>query len=210
MNVTNEWGANYYVLVGTKQLNSINAFTTAPYSNGGNVVFWIALNSQKQWRALPSGNYFSTAITITYPIAFTSAVWAIIATPSGDNSEGSIYSQFSLGSKNNNSCVLRNNRSGTTPGGYIIVCGQQEQWGTLSSRGTITLPISYTSFYIPIVSYGTRINWDPMNSSPTAYKVSLSQLNVYAQEGNYFWYATFGKQYNGGMQVLQTLILLSQ
>lgn len=45
MNVTNEWGANYYVLVGTKQLNSINAFTTAPYSNGGNVVFWIALNS---------------------------------------------------------------------------------------------------------------------------------------------------------------------
>lgn len=49
MNVTNEWGANYYVLVGTKQLNSINAFTTAPYSNGGNVVFWIALNSQKQW-----------------------------------------------------------------------------------------------------------------------------------------------------------------
>lgn len=70
MNVTNEWGANYYVLVGTKQLNSINAFTTAPYSNGGNVVFWIALNSQKQWGDVATGT-----LTVSFPIAFSSAAY---------------------------------------------------------------------------------------------------------------------------------------
>lgn len=68
MNVTNEWGANYYVLVGTKQLNSINAFTTAPYSNGGNVVFWIALNSQKQWGFISkSGSYQRHTFTLPIP-----------------------------------------------------------------------------------------------------------------------------------------------
>lgn len=76
MNVTNEWGANYYVLVGTKQLNSINAFTTAPYSNGGNVVFWIALNSQKQWGAGTANNK-----AITLPIAYSSANYIVVALP---------------------------------------------------------------------------------------------------------------------------------
>ena len=70
MNATNEWGANYYVLVGTKQLNSINAFTTAPYSNGGNVVFWIALNSQKQW-GRTAVNATVSAQNITLPIPFS-------------------------------------------------------------------------------------------------------------------------------------------
>lgn len=80
MNVTNEWGANYYVLVGTKQLNSINAFTTAPYSNGGNVVFWIALNSQKQW-----GLYSSTTAgnkRISFPVSFAS-IFTVVLTKGG-------------------------------------------------------------------------------------------------------------------------------
>ena len=45
MDVTNEWGANYYVLNGSKALNSFSAYTTSPYSNGGNRVYWIALKS---------------------------------------------------------------------------------------------------------------------------------------------------------------------
>ena len=73
---------------------------------------------------MPSADYVYTSNKITYPIAFANAVWAIIATPNGDNSQAGIYSQFSVESKNNDSCVLRNNRGGTTPGGYIIVCGK--------------------------------------------------------------------------------------
>lgn len=73
MNVTNEWGANYYVLTGTKELNSINAFTTAPYSNGGNIVFWIALNSQKQWGILTISSK-----TVTLPIAYQTA-YSVVA-----------------------------------------------------------------------------------------------------------------------------------
>lgn len=87
MNVTNEWGANYYVLVGTKQLNSINAFTTAPYSNGGNVVFWIALNSQKQWGTNSSSSSLAS-ISVTFPIA-VSATYGVVGSVSRAGSLGS-------------------------------------------------------------------------------------------------------------------------
>ena len=45
MNIVGEWGANFYVEHNTKAKNSVQAFTTSPYSNGGNIVFWIALKS---------------------------------------------------------------------------------------------------------------------------------------------------------------------
>lgn len=45
MNFIGEWGANYYVEYNTKAKNSVKTFTSAPYSNGGNTVFWIALKS---------------------------------------------------------------------------------------------------------------------------------------------------------------------
>lgn len=77
----------------------------------------------KQWRTLPSADYVYTSNTITYPIAFTNAVWVIVATPNGDYSEESVYSQFSVESKDKTKCILKNCRGGTTPGGYIIVCG---------------------------------------------------------------------------------------
>lgn len=81
------------------------------------------LSVSKQWRTLPSADYVYTSNTITYPIAFANAVWAIIATPNGDYSEESVYSQFSVESKDKTKCILKNCRGGTTPGGYIIVCG---------------------------------------------------------------------------------------
>ncbi|WP_270649974.1 hypothetical protein [Megamonas funiformis] len=67
-----------------------------------------------------------------------------------------------------------------------------KQWGKCS-RGTFDLPIAYTSWYIPMVAYGNNINWQPERSSPTAYTVSLSKLNVYSAEGSYFWFFTIGK-----------------
>lgn len=90
MNVTNEWGANYYVLVGTKQLNSINAFTTAPYSNGGNVVFWIALNSQKQWGYLAGNN-----AKWTYPLSISLLLYVGVSGDVNGPDESVNYSKIS-------------------------------------------------------------------------------------------------------------------
>lgn len=116
MNVTNEWGANYYVLVGTKQLNSINAFTTAPYSNGGNVVFWIALNSQKQWgKAAQSGS--SKQQTFSFPTSF-SQVFAVLVAQYG-HSGG--YDANSIATSVSNSAVtLTAQKDGT----YILAVGK--------------------------------------------------------------------------------------
>ena len=66
-----------------------------------------------------------------------------------------------------------------------------EQWGS-GGKGTKTLPIVYTKWYIPVVAYGNNINWQPENSAVTAYKVSLSQLNIWAKEGSDFWFITVG------------------
>lgn len=98
MNVTNEWGANYYVLVGTKQLNSINAFTTAPYSNGGNVVFWIALNSQKQWGYYSGSG--SRSYTVNLPISYSNAHLICVAVGYKTTYESS---GFSVGALSKNS-----------------------------------------------------------------------------------------------------------
>ena len=65
------------------------------------------------------------------------------------------------------------------------------QWGS-GGKGTKTLPIVYTKWYIPVVAYGNNINWQPENSAVTAYKVSLSQLNIWAKEGSNFWFITVG------------------
>lgn len=67
----------------------------------------------------------------------------------------------------------------------------KEQWGS-GGKGTKTLPIVYTKWYIPVVAYGNNINWQPENSAVTAYKVSLSQLNIWAKEGSNFWFITVG------------------
>lgn len=68
---------------------------------------------------------------------------------------------------------------------------QPQQWGS-GGKGTKTLPIVYTKWYIPVVAYGNNINWQPENSAVTAYKVSLSQLNIWAKEGSNFWFITVG------------------
>ena len=65
------------------------------------------------------------------------------------------------------------------------------QWGS-GGKGTKTLPIVYTKWYIPVVAYGNNTNWQPENSAVTAYKVSLSQLNIWAKEGSNFWFITVG------------------
>lgn len=66
------------------------------------------------------------------------------------------------------------------------------QWGKVS-KGTKPLPISYTTWYVPVVAYGNNQNWQPENSAVTAYQTSLSQLNIYAKEGAFFWFITIGK-----------------
>ena len=66
------------------------------------------------------------------------------------------------------------------------------QWG-YGGKGTRTLPIVYTSWYVPAVAYGNNINWQPEKSAVTAYQTSLSQLNIYAKEGAFFWFITIGK-----------------
>ena len=70
-------------------------------------------------------------------------------------------------------------------------CSDFRQWGS-GGKGTKTLPIVYTKWYIPVVAYGNNINWQPENSAVTAYKVSLSQLNIWAKEGSNFWFITVG------------------
>ena len=65
------------------------------------------------------------------------------------------------------------------------------QWGS-GGKGTKTLPIVYTKWYIPVGAYGNNINWQPENSAVTTYKVSLSQLNIWAKEGSNFWFITIG------------------
>ena len=69
--------------------------------------------------------------------------------------------------------------------------GANPSWGS-GGKGTKTLPIVYTKWYIPVVAYGNNINWQPENSAVTAYKVSLSQLNIWAKEGSNFWFITVG------------------
>lgn len=46
---------------------------------------------------------------------------------------------------------------------------------------------------MPVVAYGNNQNWQPENSAVTAYQTSLSQLNIYAKEGAFFWFITIGK-----------------
>ena len=70
-------------------------------------------------------------------------------------------------------------------------CSHNRQWGS-GGKGTKTLPIVYTKWYIPVVAYGNNINWQPEKSAVTAYKVSLSQLNIWAKEGSNFWFITVG------------------
>lgn len=76
---------------------------------------------------------------------------------------------------------------------HQFICFLQafKQWGS-GGKGTKTLPIVYTKWYIPVVAYGNNINWQPENSAVTAYKVSLSQLNIWAKEGSNFWFITVG------------------
>ena len=71
-------------------------------------------------------------------------------------------------------------------------CLIEVQWGKVS-KGTKPLPISYTTWYVPVVAYGNNQNWQPENSAVTAYQTSLSQLNIYAKEGAFFWFITIGK-----------------
>lgn len=156
MNVTNEWGANYYVLVGTKQLNSINAFTTAPYSNGGNVVFWIALNSQKQWGVTATAKSY----TFTYPLAMSVCYAAVTGIKSGGSNEAG-YNSVKVTSVSAKALSFYVSLE-ETASFFVIVFGKQLQWGlTMRTVGdydmTVTYPLTFSSFSLPLaVPYGNQ------------------------------------------------------
>ena len=61
-------------------------------------------------------------------------------------------------------------------------------------QGAVTLPISYASFYIPIVSYFSKTvpNWVPERSCPTIRSISLAKISISCAEKAYFNYMTFG------------------
>lgn len=68
------------------------------------------------------------------------------------------------------------------------------QGGVVNMRGVVTLPISYTSFYIPIVSYfrKTAQNWTSEKSCPTIMSVSLAKISISCAEDASFNYITIG------------------
>ena len=67
------------------------------------------------------------------------------------------------------------------------------QWGTTSKPGTITLPIAFTKFYIPISCHGHNKDWFPAQYPSTVYVVSLNQLSYGAAEGAYHYFIAIGK-----------------
>ena len=67
------------------------------------------------------------------------------------------------------------------------------QWGTTSKPGTITLPIAFTKFYIPISCHGHIKDWFPSQYPSTVYVVSLNQLSYGAAEGTYHYFIAIGK-----------------
>lgn len=72
-------------------------------------------------------------------------------------------------------------------------CRIPEQWGTTSKPGTITLPIAFTKFYIPISCHGHNKDWFPSQYPSTVYVVSLNQLSYGAAEGTYHYFIAIGK-----------------
>ena len=72
-------------------------------------------------------------------------------------------------------------------------CSGIRQWGTTSKPGTITLPIAFTKFYIPISCHGHNKDWFPSQYPSTVYVVSLNQLSYGAAEGTYHYFIAIGK-----------------
>ena len=72
-------------------------------------------------------------------------------------------------------------------------CSHNRQWGTTSKPGTITLPIAFTKFYIPISCHGHNKDWFPSQYPSTVYVVSLNQLSYGAAEGTYHYFIAIGK-----------------
>ena len=64
------------------------------------------------------------------------------------------------------------------PNGLLI------QWSTASVWGTFTYSKSFKDMnYVLIAAYGnSNINWVPNASSPTMFKVSKTQGNIYSSE----------------------------
>ncbi|MHD0315960.1 gp53-like domain-containing protein, partial [Fusobacterium varium] len=64
------------------------------------------------------------------------------------------------------------------PNGLLI------QWSTASVWGTFTYPKPFKNTnYVLIAAYGNNsINWVPNASSPTMFKVSATQGNIYSNE----------------------------
>ena len=170
MNVTNEWGANYYVLVGTKQLNSINAFTTASYSNGGNVVFWIALNSQKQWGLTAS----AATGTQTLPISFSTTNYAIVVSQSDWDSNAEKYcARVKTRNKSSFSWFWGSVFQSGNGRLCFIVAGHQKQWGEATLNSAKTLPISFSqAAYCAVGTPQGAANTD----NTTYYKIDVNSV----------------------------------
>ena len=58
------------------------------------------------------------------------------------------------------------------------------QWSTTSMWGTFTYPKPFKDMnYVLIAAYGNdRVNWSPNASSPTMFKISATQGNIYSNE----------------------------
>lgn len=67
-----------------------------------------------------------------------------------------------------------------------------KQWRQ-GAKGNVTLPIAYTSFYVPVATIGNGTNnWEPWDACVSLNKVSLSTVNIGCREGSIFWLITAG------------------
>ncbi|MDH6456900.1 hypothetical protein M2102_000515 [Fusobacterium sp. PH5-7] len=92
-------------------------------------------------------------------------------------------SVFQNRNKLENLCIFDTGSTSTAawaklPNGLLI------QWSTASVWGTFTYPKAFKDInYVLIPAYGnSSINWTPNGSSPTMFKVSTTQGNIYSSE----------------------------
>ena len=73
----------------------------------------------------------------------------------------------------------------------IIIQGVTD---SIASRtpATYTLPVSYSSFFVPVTGFGRKTSWEPMDSALTVCKNGLTSITLRAQESCFAYVITIG------------------
>ena len=74
---------------------------------------------------------------------------------------------------------------------YVNRQGITGNVGNLSPK-TYTLPVSYSSFFVPVTGFGRGQPWGPTASALTVRKNGLTSITLMAQEGCSVYVITIG------------------